>query len=541
MDYNDVIKQIEATDSNFGSVVDDAQKRMLREVLTLTKDLELSNGRIMPTVGNLKLISKIKEKLNKAVVNKDYLSGVKDLLKSFDSIQSTQIGYFKSISEGKPTQQKYDLVRGMAIENTAAQLTESGIDANVTSKLKDMLLRSVTSGVKYSDLVGEVSEFLSNTDKSPGALSRYAKTYTTTALNQFAGQTNKLILEDSGAEWFRYTGSDIETTREFCDLMTDKDYFHKSEIPELLKGHIDGKKCEIYDKTGLPKGMIEGTNKDNFFVNRGGWNCGHQIVPVLSFTVPKNLRDKFNANRLLNTEKEIPKAEKGIIFEPAKNANEIKVRMQNIGINKYNMKDIDLNTQNLILESAESVMKSSNVVLTNLGINNRQNSIAWYKTGTKEIEFNSSKINNHVPRKVADLELKIKEVNERLEKYQSYLGDNRYSQNQVKKGIKDLLKTKTDIENKIKSGEKPLLFSYGSDFEKSKFAQSVFYHEFGHAIRWQNKIRPGTDYNFDKSKAPSEYAKTNYDEYFAENYAKYKMEGSKDIPNDLVQIFKKFD
>lgn len=293
MDYKDVIKQIEATDSKFGSVVDDAQKRMLREVLTLTKDLELSNGRIMPTVGNLKLISKIKEKLNKAVVNKDYLSGVKDLLKSFEGIQTAQLGYFKTISEGKATQQKYDLVRGMAIENTAAQLTESGIDANVTSKLKDMLLRSVTSGGLYRDLVGEVSEFLSNTDKSPGALSRYAKTYTTTALNQFAGQTNKLMTEDSGAEWFRYVGSDIETTREFCDLMTDKDYFHVSEIPELLKGHIDGKKCEIYDKTKLPKGMIEGTNKDNFQVNCGGWGCRHQILPVLTFTVPKNLRDKF--------------------------------------------------------------------------------------------------------------------------------------------------------------------------------------------------------------------------------------------------------
>lgn len=313
MDYNDVIKQIEATDSKFGSVVDDAQKRMLREVLTLTKDLELSNGRIMPTVGNLKLISKIKEKLNKAVVNKDYLNGVKDLLKSFESIQSTQLGYFKTISDGKTTQQKYDLVRGMAIENTAAQLTESGIDANVTSKLKDMLLRSVTSGGLYSDLVGEVSEFLSNTDKSPGALSRYAKTYTTTALNQFAGQTNKLMTEDSGAEWFRYVGSDIETTREFCDLMTDKDYFHKSEIPELLKGNIDGKKCEIYDKTKLPKGMIEGTNKDNFQVNCGGWNCRHAVVPVLTFTVPKNLRDKFNVKiepKSQYTEKQIENAKR---------------------------------------------------------------------------------------------------------------------------------------------------------------------------------------------------------------------------------------
>ena len=43
------------------------------------------------------------------------------------------------------------------------------------------------------------------------------------------------MTEDSGAEWFRYVGSILKLTREFCDLMTDKGLFHVSEIPELLK------------------------------------------------------------------------------------------------------------------------------------------------------------------------------------------------------------------------------------------------------------------------------------------------------------------
>jgi len=72
---------------------------------------------------------------------------------------------------------------------------------------------------------------------------------------------------------------------------------HISEIPELLEGHIDGYDCEIYEKTGLPKGMIEGTTPENFIVNRGGWNCGHELIPVDELTVPKVVRDRIANNK----------------------------------------------------------------------------------------------------------------------------------------------------------------------------------------------------------------------------------------------------
>ncbi|MFV0390746.1 MAG: hypothetical protein ACK5KP_02500 [Paludibacteraceae bacterium] len=172
-------------------------------------------------------------------------------------------------------------------------LTGTGIDANVTNKLNDILLRSITSGGMYAGLVKDMSDFLTTTENGDGALKRYAQTWTNTSLNQFAGQNNKLMTDDLGLEWFMYVGSNKETTREFCDHLNAKKYIHKSEIPEVVKGHIDGHECEIYEKTGLPKGMIAGTNADNFQVNCGGWNCGHKLVPVAMEAVPKGVIDKF--------------------------------------------------------------------------------------------------------------------------------------------------------------------------------------------------------------------------------------------------------
>ena len=66
-----------------------------------------------------------------------------------------------------------------------------------------MLVRSVVSGGQYGDLVGQLNEYLTDTEKSSGALTKYAKTYASTSLSQFAGETNKLLVQDFAPKWFQ--------------------------------------------------------------------------------------------------------------------------------------------------------------------------------------------------------------------------------------------------------------------------------------------------------------------------------------------------
>lgn len=161
-----------------------------------------------------------------------------------------------------------------------------------------MLLRAVTSGSKYADLIDEFHKQLETSNETTSALAKYAKTYATTAMTQLAGENNRLFTEDLGAEWFQYVGSVIETSRQFCELLTEKEYIHKSEIKGILNGRIeiDGTvhECEMNAKTGLPKGLIEGTTEDNFQVNVGGWNCRHQLIPISELMVPEHIRAKFD-------------------------------------------------------------------------------------------------------------------------------------------------------------------------------------------------------------------------------------------------------
>lgn len=294
MDFKSTIELIDNATANFDKSVSNSERVLFEEVQKIVKSLEIdATGKIKPSIGNLRMITKIRRKLSKLLNNKAYLNAVKELVNAFDEVYSNQMKYFATITETIPHTKKYALMKQIAIDNTITNLTGAGVQAYVTDKINDMLLKSVTSGARFSDLTKELHEHLTATDKGSGALSKYASTYATTAISQYAGENNKILTDDLGLEWFEYVGSNIETTREFCEHLTEKRYIHKSEIRTILKGEIDGYQCEMNEKTGLPKGMIEGTTEQNFQVNCGGWNCRHQLVPVAKEAVPLNIRARF--------------------------------------------------------------------------------------------------------------------------------------------------------------------------------------------------------------------------------------------------------
>lgn len=300
--FHPIFDIIDGASADFDKVVEASEKKILQETLSLIKGLETdAHGNIKTTISNLKKIGVIKTRLTKIANNKQFLAGVAKLIGAFDKIYNEQKKYFDSLSSNfvahtnyhMGASSKFELMKSLAAQNVANNLTGAGLSANVTGKISDMLLRAVTTGAKYSDIVSEMHAYLLSTETSQGALSKYAKTYAVTALGQYTGQNNKLVTDDLGCEWFMYTGSTIETTREFCAHMTKKKYIHISEFADILAGKIDGHEYAIYDKTGLPHGLIEGTTPENFLVNVGGWNCRHQLVPIAKEMVPAEIRAKF--------------------------------------------------------------------------------------------------------------------------------------------------------------------------------------------------------------------------------------------------------
>jgi hypothetical protein len=289
--YNDIIKVIKESLSKFDKSIPELQEKLYREMLSEIKRLDTKGDRIAVTVKNLSILTSIKNKLNRLILNKDYTGQIKEFLTAFNDVYKLQFEYWKGIEKKFTPKPLLKAIRNQAISDTVASLTTQGISGNVSEAIINILRTNITSGGSYADLAEQLRQSLVNTPESKGILDRYVKTVTNDSIQQFSRSYTQIVSSDLGYTWFRYMNTDIETTRCFCDKATDKNYFHISEVPEML----NGLGCDIYHKTKLPYGMIEGTNADNFFIRAGGWNCRHSIQPVAQRQVPDNIRESVFA------------------------------------------------------------------------------------------------------------------------------------------------------------------------------------------------------------------------------------------------------
>ena len=232
------------------------------------------------------------------MVSKEYLTDLRELAQNYIQATNAANAYYKSVNDGFKESPYYRAIRDTAIENMFDSLTEKGINASVVKPLRDQLITAVTSGASYATMTENLRNSVIGDGGQEGLLSRYAGTYTVTAMAMYTRQYMAAIHKDLGFKWFRYIGSNIKTTREFCLHMTEKEWVHESEFEAVVSGVVDGHQCELYHD--LPRGMIVGTNATNFEVNLGGWNCQHSLIGVSDEAVPKEIRDSLEQRNAAN-------------------------------------------------------------------------------------------------------------------------------------------------------------------------------------------------------------------------------------------------
>lgn len=295
----ELIKQLNDAVERFNKALSIIQSDVLAEIELIIKDIKVSNGVIVQDISNLKKINQIKEAIDRVVISPEYQQRVIEFGKAFNTVSDIQAGYFASILEQYTSPRILEEVKKLAIEDTVAALTEAGIQANITDKLAEMLKVNIESGARYSDMVKEIRTFIQGNQETLGAMERYAGQVTTDAINQYSATYNKIVSDDLGLEWFVWAGSLVSDSRDLCERLVAKKYIHKSEIPAIVKGKIDGKQIPIYKKTGLPYGMIPGTNASNFQVRRGGYRCNHLLMPVPAERVPEEIRMRIKEKALV--------------------------------------------------------------------------------------------------------------------------------------------------------------------------------------------------------------------------------------------------
>jgi hypothetical protein len=288
-------KQLDKSVAKINASTIPAQKELFKRVVDLLKLLEVgSDGKILNNVQNILKISSLKSQINSAILNKDWIKSTGEFQNAFDVVAKLQTGYYSTLVADYTAPVVLDAIKNDAIKVVAEKLIGDGVKVNVASGIEDILRTNIKSGASFIDMMETMRSHILSDTTGQGALERYTQQITTDSLNQFSAVYNKAVTDDLGFDWYMYTGSLLDTSRQFCKMMVDKTYVHKSELQQIINGHqIDGKSYEVNSKTDLWKGAIAGTNPDNFQYNRGGWTCSHQFTAVPDAVVPEELRSKF--------------------------------------------------------------------------------------------------------------------------------------------------------------------------------------------------------------------------------------------------------
>lgn len=271
-----------------------SQRKIYGSILDEARKLDVDGGKIKTTVANLRRLNSIRKRINAIVLNKKYAADVKEFAKAFNEVTTLQNQYWQAIEPEFKPRPLLKQVRLQAIDDTVRGLAGNGIGANVQEPIIQVLRSNITTGGSYAKMTQQLSNLI-NESNTPGLLQRYVRQVATDSINQYNAQYTQIVSSDLGFEWFYWAGTEIMTSRPFCQAMVENHpYFHISSVPKLLQGRDEtGAKLqykdnetnnlrtvEINPKTNLPAGFIDGTNAANFFVNRGGYNCGHQARPT---------------------------------------------------------------------------------------------------------------------------------------------------------------------------------------------------------------------------------------------------------------------
>ncbi len=270
---NDKNKPLDAVPNRFRSqmllVQDDAYEQILVLLSKLDQD---SQGNFILNKKNQSLLTEM-DLLLKEIMNKtQYGEYVTELAKEFNVQMGRNDDYFKEAFPGfKPSEEARFIVK-QAQSNAVDLLINTSLDSDFIHPVKESIELAVINRAGYRETMDNLAELIKGGEDATGKIEKYAGQIAHDTFAVADRSYTSEISEQYGAEWFYYSGAIIDTSREFCIERHDK-YFYYKEIEDWAKLDWAGK--------------MKGTNEATIFSTAGGYWCGHSIMPVSIFSVPR--------------------------------------------------------------------------------------------------------------------------------------------------------------------------------------------------------------------------------------------------------------
>lgn len=249
-----------------------SEKQVIDALKKLLTEFDIQGGKIQFNAATTRLINDATKRIYAALSKSGYDKKVLQYLRDFDKIQQLAITEQKRINSVTVSQKSLNPVQRSAINQTASLLRGIGFEAGVIQPVKDVLLRSTTSGMTVAQAELQLRDTLK------ARFQPYVETYAKQSILSYDGMIQSRIQTLFDLNGYSYEGSIIQTSAGQCVKWVGMGEIPVSKIEAELKWARDNE-GSTFDGYRI-SALIKGTNKDNFPINRGHFVCRHSVTAI---------------------------------------------------------------------------------------------------------------------------------------------------------------------------------------------------------------------------------------------------------------------
>lgn len=265
-----------SADNRYVSAIGKIQMSLYNQLTAILSNLELdADGYIKQTASNRKILLEADAKIQEVFGSPEYTTAVSNYVAVVPKVDLQNVKYFTSVDEAfKPNKLFLKNLQSDTIATVEKYVLQDGLQSQVINPLSQILNQNVNSGGQFSGFLQQIRDYILGGQGREGRAMSYTRTYLRDTLFTYSRTYQQAVTADLGLGYYLYSGGLIDKSRPFCKNLAGK-YFSHKEIEALAAQSWAGKK--------------QGTTESSIFLFAGGWNCGHQIIPVHKSVVPREV------------------------------------------------------------------------------------------------------------------------------------------------------------------------------------------------------------------------------------------------------------
>ena len=251
------------------------QRNIFPDIIDLLQQLKTdSAGNLILNSSNLSIAADLKPLIKDILIDSNYTSDIKSFLSELSEQAKISNKIFAKAFDGFQPKEITDALLKTSQRN-AADLMANSIGDRFADVVRENIETAISSNAGYKETLAQLQSIVTGDDEVDGKLLQYNKQIAHDTFAIADRNYTSAVSEELGAEWFFYSGSEIDTSREFCSKRHNQ-YFYYKEIEDWP------------DTAGDWAGRIPGTNSSTIYSYAGGYNCRHSIIPVSIRRVPES-------------------------------------------------------------------------------------------------------------------------------------------------------------------------------------------------------------------------------------------------------------